>query len=148
MTKNVWLLVVLAAAACGSKNKNNSEESGGGATIDPNHSTADSTDRSHEQTDPVKMDEVNQLLLRKNHIVSRCLSSAVEAGNAPKNARGKIVLSIKIGTNGKTTAVEVIKSSIESPEVQDCVKKKVADITFPQMRNPYETSYTYAMETN
>ena len=147
MMKNLLLLVVLAAAACGSKNKNDTEE-GGGQTIDPNMSTGDSTDRSGEQVDPVKMDEVNQLLARKRQIVSRCLSISVEAGNAPKNARGKIVLSIKIGADGKTTGVEVIKSSIESPEVQGCVKRKVEEITFPQMNKPYETSYTYAMETN
>jgi hypothetical protein len=139
-------LVVLAAAACGSKNKNDTEQ--GGGTIDPNMSTGDPTDRSGEQIDPVKMDEVNHLLDRKRQIVSRCLSMAVEAGNAPKNARGKIVLSIKIGTDGRTTDVAVIKSSFESTEVQGCVKRKVEDITFPQMKRPYETSYTYAMETN
>jgi hypothetical protein len=130
----------------GSKNKNDTEQ--GGGTIDPNMSTGDPTDRSGEQIDPVKMDEVNHLLDRKRQIVSRCLSMAVEAGNAPKNARGKIVLSIKIGTDGRTTDVAVIKSSFESTEVQGCVKRKVEDITFPQMKRPYETSYTYAMETN
>jgi hypothetical protein len=147
MTNKLLLLVVLAAAACGSKNKNNAEE-GGGGTVDPNATSGDPTDRSHEQVDPVKMDEVNTLLDRKRMIVSRCLSQAVEAGNAPKNARGKVTLEIKIGGDGKTTSVEVIKSSIESKEVQGCVKRKVEEITFPQMNKPFETSYTYVMETN
>jgi len=147
MTKNLFVVVVLAVAACGSKNKNNAEE-GGGGSIDPNMSTGDSTDRSGEQVDPVKMDEVNTLLDRKRMIVSRCLSTAVEAGNAPKNARGKITLEIKISATGQATSVEVIKSSIESKEVQGCVKRKVEEISFPQMQKPYETSYTYAMETN
>jgi hypothetical protein len=147
MTNKFLLLVVLAAAACGSKNKNNAEESGGG-TIDPNATSGDTTDRSHEQVDPVKMDEVNQLLDRKRMIVSRCLSQAVEAGNAPKNARGKITLEIKIGADGRATSVEVIKTSIESKEVQGCVKRKVEEIAFPQMNKPFETSYTFAMETN
>ena len=148
MTKNLMLLVVLAAAACGSKNKNSAEEGGGGGSIDPNASSGDSTDRSGEQFDPVKMDEVNQLLDRKRMIVSRCLSSAVETGAAPKNARGKITLEIKIGADGKATSVEVIKASIESKEVQGCVKRKVEEISFPQMGKQYETSYTYAMEAN
>lgn len=146
--KNLLLLVVLAAAACGSKNKNNTEEGGGAGTIDPNATTGDTTDRSGEQIDPVKMDEVNQLLDRKRMIVSRCLSTAVENGNAPKNAHGKITLSIKIATSGKPSSVEVIKSSIESPEVQGCAKRKVEEMTFPQMSQPFETSYTFAMETN
>jgi hypothetical protein len=147
MTKNLFVVVVLAAAACGSKNKNNTEE-GGGGSIDPNMSTGDPTDRSGEQIDPMKMDEVITLLDRKRMIVSRCLSTAVEAGNAPKNSRGKITLAIKIGGDGKATSVEVIKASIESKEVQGCVKRKVEDISFPVMNKPYETSYTYAMETN
>jgi hypothetical protein len=148
MMKHVTLLVVLAAAACGGKNKNNADESGGGATIDPNMSSGDSTDRSGEQIDPAKMDEVNQLLDRRRNTVSRCLSQAVEAGEAPKNAHGKITLEIKIGTDGKTTSVEVVKSQIESKEVQGCVKRKVEEIAFPQMKKPFETSYTFGMETN
>lgn len=148
MKTSLLLLVVLAAAACGSKNKNNAEEGGGGATIDPNATTGDTTDRSGEQVDPVKMDEVNQLLDRKRQIMSRCLSMAVEAGDAPKNARGKITLAIKIGADGKATSVEVIKASIESKQVHGCVIRKVEEITFPQMGKPFETSYTYAMETN
>lgn len=146
MMKNLVLLVVLAAAACGSKNKNGAEE-GGGGSIDPNATTGDPTDRSGEQVDPRSMDEVNQLLDRKRMIVSRCLSQAVEAGNAPKNARGKITLAIVI-ENTKATSVEVIKSSIESKEVQGCAKRKVEEMTFPQMSKRYETSYTFAMETN
>lgn len=145
--KHVIVVAVLAAAACGSKNKNNANEGGGGGSIDPNHTTGDPTDRSHEQLDPVKMDEVNHLLDRKRQIMSRCLSTAVENGNAPKNARGKITLAIKIA-NTRATSVEVVQSSIESKEVQGCVKRKVEEMTFPQMKHPFETSYTYAMETN
>jgi len=149
MKNSLLLLVVLAAAACGSKNKNDAEEGGGGGgTIDPNATSGDTTDRSGEQVDPVKMDEVNQLLDRKRQIMSRCLSMAVEAGEAPKNARGKITLAIKIGADGKATSVEVIKASIESKQVHGCVIRKVEEISFPQMGKPFETSYTYAMETN
>lgn len=147
MMKNVFVLVVLAAAACGSKNKNTTEE-GGGGSIDPNMSSGDLTDHSGEQNDSRSMDEVNQLLDRKRQIVSRCLSMAVESGNAPKNAHGKITLEIKIGTSGKATSVEVIKATIDSPEVHGCVKRKVEEITFPVFSKPFETSYTYAMETN
>ena len=146
MTK-LALLAVLTVAACGSKNKSDAEE-GGAGSIDPNATTGDTTDRSGEQVDPMKMDEVRQLLDRKRNIVSRCLSMAIESGAAPKNARGRIALAIKIAPSGQTTSVEVIKSGIESPEVQGCVKRKVEEITFPQMSKEYETSYTYAMEAN
>ena len=145
--KNVAIAVLLFAAACGGKNKNNVSDEGGG-TIDPNATTGDPTDRSGQQVPPEKMEEVQSALLRKNAIVSRCLSQAVEAGNAPKGAHGKITLEIKIAPSGKATSVEVVKSSIESTEVQGCVKRKVEEVAFPELPKEYETSYTYAMEAN
>jgi hypothetical protein len=147
LTKNLMILVLLSAAACGGKNKNDVEE-GGGGTIDPNATTGDPTDRSGEQVDPVKMDEVIQLLDRKRGIVSRCLSIAIENGTAPKGTRGKVTLAISIAPTGQASSVEVIKTSIESKEVQGCVKRKVEEITFPQFPKQYDTSYTYAMEAN
>jgi hypothetical protein len=144
--KTMALLVVLAAA-CGGKNKGDAEE-GGGATIDTQATTGDPTDRSGSMIPPEKMEEVNSLLDRKRMIVSRCLSDAVDAGDAPKGSRGKITLEIVIAPSGKATKVEVLKTSIESAAVQGCVKQKVEDITFPEMPKQYETSYTFAMEVN
>jgi hypothetical protein len=146
MTNKVLLLVVLAAA-CGSKNKNDAEE-GGGATIDTQATTGDPTDRSGEMVSPEKMDEVNSLLSRKQMIISRCLSTAVEAGEAPKGSRGKIVLAISISPAGKASSVEVVKTSFTAKSVEGCVKRHVEEITFPTMPKQYDTSFTYAMEAN
>ncbi|HSD89755.1 MAG TPA: AgmX/PglI C-terminal domain-containing protein [Kofleriaceae bacterium] len=144
--KNLLVLAVLVAAACGSKNKNDAEE--GGATIDTQATSGDPTDRSGSMVPPEKMEEVNSALLRKNNIISRCLSAAVEAGTAPKGTHGKITVELSIAPSGQATKVEVIKSSIESKEVQGCVKRHVEEIAFPQLPKQYETSYTYAMEAN
>lgn len=147
MLKNLALTIAIVAAACGGKNKNNAEE-GGGATIDTQATTGDPTDRSGSMVPPEKMEEVQNALLRKNAIVSRCLAQAVDAGEAPKGTHGKITLEIKIAPSGQATSVEVVKTSIESKEVQGCVKKKVAEVAFPTLPKEYETSYTYAMEAN
>jgi hypothetical protein len=143
MTKRL-LLVVLLAAACGGKNKNSSESS----SIDPNATSGDPTDRSGDVVGQEKMDEVNSALQRKQMIMSHCLSTAVEAGEAPKGTHGKITLEISIAPNGKTTSVEVVKSSIEVKSVQGCVKRHVEEIAFPTLPKAYETSFTYSMEAN
>src|SRR5439155_25993591 len=92
--KNVMIVVaVLAVAACGSKNKNDTNE-GGGATIDTHATTGDPTDRSADQVPPEKMEEVNSALLRKNAIISRCLSTSVENGSVPKGTHGKITVEL------------------------------------------------------
>jgi hypothetical protein len=145
MTNRMLLLVVLAAA-CGGKNKNNAEE--GGATIDTQATTGDPTDHSGSMVAPETMDEINNLLGRKQMIVSRCLSTAVEAGEAPKGARAKVTLAISISPSGKADKVEVIKSTIEAKSVQGCVKHHVEEITFPTLPKQYDTSFTYAMEAN
>jgi hypothetical protein len=146
MTMKRVLLLAVVVAACGGKNKGSNE--GGGATIDTQATTGDPTDRSGEMIPPEKMDEVQQLLDRKRMIVSRCLSEAVELGEAPKGARGKITLEISISPSGQASKVEVLKSSIEAKSVQGCVKRKVEEISFPQLPKQYDTSYTYAMEAN
>src|SRR5262245_3440307 len=107
MTKRLLLLVVLAAG-CGHKNKNDTES----GMVDPNATTGDPTDRSGDVVPSEKMDEVNQALGRKQMIVSRCLSAAVEAGEEKKGAHGKITLEISISPSGQATKVDVIKSSI------------------------------------
>ena len=142
--KKLLLLVVLVAA-CGGKNKGADE---GGATIDTQATTGDPTDRSGEQVPPETMDEIVSLLNRKQMIVSRCLSTAVEAGELPKGARGKVTLAIAIAPSGKTQSVEVIKSTIDVKSVQGCVKRHVEEITFPTVPSVYNTSHTYAMEAN
>ncbi|NVB78985.1 MAG: AgmX/PglI C-terminal domain-containing protein [Kofleriaceae bacterium] len=149
MTKTSLLVVVLAAtAACGGKNKNDVEESGGGATIDTQATTADTTDRSSQMVGPEKMDEINRALQRKQMIVSRCLASAVESGDEPKNSHGKVTLEISISPSGQASKVNVIKSSFKAQSVSDCVVKKVEEIAFPELPKQIETSWTYAMEAN
>jgi hypothetical protein len=142
----VLLVALLAAAACGSKNKNDTNE--GGSTIDTSATTGDPTDHSGNMVPPEKMEEVNSALLRKNQIISRCLSAAVEDGSVPKGTHGKVTVELSISPAGQATKVDVIKSSIESKEVQGCVKRHVEEIAFPQLPKQYETSYTYAMEAN
>jgi hypothetical protein len=146
MTMKKMLFLVVLAAACGGKNKKDAEE--GGATIDTQATSGDPTDRSGEQVPAETMDEIASLLNRKQMIVSRCLATAVEAGEAPKGARGKVTLEIAISPSGKAEKVEVVKSTIESKTVQGCVKRHVEEITFPTVPKVYQTSHTYAMEAN
>ena len=111
--KNFLLVAVLVAAACGGKHKGANDE-GGGAIIDTQATTDDPTDHSASMIPPEKMDEVNSALMRKNQIISRCLSAAVEAGEAPKGTHGKVTVELSISPAGQATKVNVVKSSIES----------------------------------
>ena len=70
----------------------------------------------------------------------------VDNGSLPKGSRGKMTLDITVGTAGKASSVKVIKSSLESKPLEDCVVGKVHEIQFPEIPTEYQTTYGYAFE--
>jgi hypothetical protein len=145
MNMKATLFAVVVAIGCGGGSKKQSEESTG-PSIDPSATTGDTTDRSGSMISGDKMDEINRLLDRKRPTVSRCLTMVVDNGGLPKGSRGKMTLDITIATGGKASSVKVIKSSLESKPLEDCVIGKVNEIEFPQIPSQYQTTYAYAFE--
>ena len=101
--------------------------------------------RGDEQVPPEKMDEINRSLERKRPIMSRCLAIAVDNKELPKNSAGKITLEIVIA-GGKAETVKVVRSTLDSKTLSDCVIHHVQEIGFPELPRPYETSFTYGFE--
>jgi hypothetical protein len=97
------------------------------------------------QVPPEKMDEINRELERKRPIMSHCLAMAVDNKELPKNSAGKITLEIVI-TGGKAESVKVVRTTLESQALSDCVIHHIQEIQFPELPRPYETSYTYGFE--
>ena len=139
------LFAVVIAIGCGGGGKKSSEESTT-PTIDPNATSGDTTDRSASMIPGEKMDEINRLLDRKRPTVSRCLTMVVDNQELPKGSRGKMTLGITVAPNGKASKVTVIKSSLESKKLEECVIGKINEIEFPQIPSKYETTYAYAFE--
>ena len=139
------LFAVVIAIGCGGGGKKSSEESTT-PTIDPNATSGDTTDRSASMIPMEKMDEINRLLDRKRPTVSRCLTMVVDNQELPKGSRGKMTLGITISPAGKATKVDVIKDSLDSKKLEECVIGKVQEIEFPQIPSTYQTTYAYAFE--
>ncbi len=95
---------------------------------------------------PETMDAIRRALDRKRSVVARCLAPAIDAGELKKNARGRMSLSFVISTSGKANDLRVIKSSLDSKMLTDCVLGHVAEIEFPQLPDPLPWSYTYGFE--
>jgi hypothetical protein len=138
--KHVVLIALLVA--CGHKKPPDT------TPPDDNDHPVQTTNNDQNMIPPEKMDEVTQDLKRKNMIVSRCLATAMEAGEVKKGTHGHITFEINIGTDGHTTAVKVLKTDIDAKSVIGCAQKHVEDTGFPTLPKPYETSYTFAMEAN
>jgi len=141
------LMVAVFLAACGGGKK-------GTTTPDDNSrdtSDQDAADRKQDAAEadmipPEKMEEITNMLARKQRIMSRCLADAVDSKELPKNSRGKITLEIVISTAGSPDTVKVIKSTLESEKLKECVIGHVKTIQFPTLPKTYPTSYTYAFE--
>jgi hypothetical protein len=142
--KKALLLAVLVA--CGG-HKSQPQDPTGPSVLGV-QDQGDPTDRSGNMIPPEKMDEIQNDLKRKQQIISRCLADAVEAGEAKKNTHGKVVVELVVSTSGKAQNVKVVKSDFTAQSVNDCTKKHVEDIEFPQIPKQYETSFTYAMEAD
>jgi hypothetical protein len=99
-----------------------------------------------EMVPPEKLDEIHRGLDRKRAIVSRCLAIAIDNKELPKNSRGKVTLEIVISPAGRAESVKVVRTTLESKMLADCVIGHVQEIVFPQLPKPYETSYTYGFE--
>jgi hypothetical protein len=135
------ILHLLGAAAllagCGGKHADTTP-AGGGEPV-ANASGGD-------QVPPEKMDEVNRALDRKRSIMSHCLAQAVDNKELPKNSKGKVTIELVIGPNGKADSVKVVRATLDSKTLHDCVLSHVKDIQFPELPKSFETSYTYGFE--
>ena len=135
--------VLAMFGACGGKKGDTTPRDNGGTLGGPHQ---DAADQSGRMIPPEKMDEILQLLSRKQGIMSRCLAVAVDNKELPKNSHGKVTLDITISKDGKADQIKVIKTTLESKALTDCVIGHVKDIQFPELPAVYPTSYTYAME--
>lgn len=141
MVKQLSIAVVLVAACGGGKQAQTTpvDTSGDEQPVTP-------PTNNPNMVPPEKMEEITRMLDRKQRIMARCLADAVDAKDLPKNSRGRITLEIVISPSGSPDKVAVIKSSLESKMLTDCVIGHVKSITFPELPKPYPTSYTYAFE--
>ncbi|MEZ4404545.1 MAG: AgmX/PglI C-terminal domain-containing protein [Kofleriaceae bacterium] len=134
--------LALALSACGGKAKpadTTPADDGAGAP------TAD--DGGGDLVPPERMDEITRLLERKRTSAARCLSDAVNAGKADKNARGHVSIGFTIGTGGHAQDAKVLETSIDNDTVEACIIGKIEEIDFGALPRPLEWSYAYAFES-
>jgi hypothetical protein len=99
-----------------------------------------------EMVPPEKIDEIKRSLERKRPVMSRCLAMAVDNKELPRNAAGKVTVEIVIAPSGAAESVKIVRATLESKMLSDCVISRVKEIPFPQLPRSFETSFTYGFE--
>src|SRR4051812_8622090 len=112
------VVAALLLAACGGKKGDTTPHDNGGTLGGPHE---DAADMSGQMVPPEKMDEIERLLERKSNIISKCLSTAVDNKEIPKNSHGKVTLEITIAPSGKAEQVKVVKASLDSNSLHECI---------------------------
>jgi len=136
------LVGVAALVACGGGGKkedtvvsdegddDTSEEGGGGGDMVPLET----------------LDEINQTLDRKGAQASRCLTDAIDSGDATKETHGKITVEFVVTPGGRAKDVSVAQASIDVPRIQECIVAIVEKASFPDVPNDVGSSYTFVLE--
>ena len=143
MVRIVIATVALAAAACGGKGKSEDTtpddevEEGGMSEEDP---------CAGVMCPPEKLEAIQNELNRKRGVATRCLTDAVDAGEADKNSRGKVLVEFVIQQSGQATDVQIVKSSIKSQVLEACIVDLITKISFPEIPRDLDWSYTFAFE--
>ena len=150
-----WLVPAAAAAGVlfglvvgcgGGQRADTTPPGGGGGGGEPQAGPANPGGDAGDAVPPDKIDEVNRALSRKRDAMSRCLAIAVDNKELPKNARGKVTVEIVIAPSGTADSVKIVRASVQSKMLDDCIIGHVKEIAFPQLPRPFETSYTYGFE--
>jgi hypothetical protein len=136
--------LLAAAAACGGKKASTLPDESGDSNVSgplPGSRGGDGV-----IVPPETMDDIQRRFDRKRATVSRCLSAAIDAKELPKSSRGKITLNVTVMPGGKAGEIKIVRATLESQVLSDCVISRVKEIIFPEVPKPYPTSYTYAFE--
>lgn len=152
-----WLAAVLAAGisfgvgvgvgvGCGGGQRADTTPAAGGGGGEAQVSQGGDPGGGGDAVPPDKIDEINRQLSRKRAVMSRCLAVAVDNKELPKNARGKVTVEIVISPSGTADTVKIVRASVESKMLDDCIIGHIKEIGFPQLPRSFETSYTYGFE--
>lgn len=135
----IGLAVAAALGACGGGGKKEEtvpDDDGGGEEVVDDGG----------MIPPERMDEITNDLNRKRQSASRCLTEAIDAGEADKNSRGKITLEFVIAASGKAKDISVVKATLKSKMVQDCVIELLSKMDFGALPRDLDWSYSFAFE--
>lgn len=134
------MMIASLALGCGGGRQADTTPAGGAGE------RAETPAASGDMVSPEKIDEINRSLQRKRPVMSRCLAIAVDNKELPRNAAGKVTVEIVIAPSGTAESVKIVRATLESKMLSDCVISRVKEIPFPQLPRSFETSFTYGFE--
>jgi TonB family protein len=127
ITLALWAALVVGGCATTETQKT------GGATT-----AANEEGRTAQTTTAEQNDAIDAIFKRKASQLQSCWQEEY-ARTQNRKLEGDLLVALTVTPSGKPADVKVLKSSIDSQEIQACVVKEVASWAFPE--SPAETPY-------
>jgi hypothetical protein len=94
-----------------------------------------------------KLDEIQRFFDRKRTVITRCFTSAIDTGEIPKNASGRLNITVKITPAGKVTNVKITEIQPRSKSFESCVIDTASGWTVTTLSKPFDYSHSYQFGT-
>ena len=130
-------LLGAALAACGGKSQAPAEE--------PAPST-DEEAAGEEGSNLISDEDLEAVTLyfdRKNTVVSRCFTEAMDAGEAGDAKELYLTVTVKVLPGGKATNIRFSDATVRSQSLAKCVRDHIVKWTLPEVKQPFDYSHRY-----
>ena len=134
------LAVSVTVGACGGGGSKKSAEEPTDTVAEP-ATTPDGVDIPEE-----KYIEIKAFFDRKRRTVAHCFSTAMDKGEVDKNAKGRVMLKVKINMDGSLSNIEIGHSNLKSPTLDDCILTKARKWTVVSLPKALDYTYMFGFE--
>jgi hypothetical protein len=137
-----FALFTVAAPGCGGPGKKTAEGPDMEAEYDDEDERAGDDIMAED-----KLDEIQRFFDNKRTVITRCFTSAIDAGEIPKNASGRLNITVKILPSGKVTSVRITEIQPRSKFFENCVTETASNWTVTTLSKPFDYSHSYRFGT-
>jgi hypothetical protein len=130
--------LVALVAACGGKSQGTTRPAG---PADGDGEAADSGDS--KLISAQDLDAVTLYFERKNTVVSRCFTDAMDAGEAGDAKELYLTVTVKVLPGGKATNIRFSDATVRSQSLAACVRDHIEKWTLPEVTQPFDYSHRY-----
>jgi hypothetical protein len=89
------------------------------------------------------LDTVTLYFERKNTVVSRCFTDAMDSGEAGDAKELYLTVTVKVLPGGKATNIRFSDATVRSQSLAACVRDHIEKWTLPEVSQPFDYSHRY-----
>jgi hypothetical protein len=143
MTMRRWWMALCIAGSCGACA---SEQGRARArTSEQPAETQESAGATEGAVPPEKVDEIQEILRRKQQDLAHCWNEEAERSKN-RSLVVDLMLKLTIGSAGKANRVEMVRNSIQSKDFDACVLGMVRNFDFPAIPAALELTWPYSFK--